>query len=224
MLDTYGKYLMTAFVFILIGIILIQPLSNDVEKAKLSSITIINETLSFINANTIVTNESVTLSSIDNGSTGNLAYDDLTVITELRNATPTSLVITSYCNVTLRSGAIQCNATGNTTAYADYTFISGQSETLTNDEVLSLDEIRNSSATSAIMTTQCNITLFTGILLCNNTHNATGYCDYKYEPDDYVHSSGARTLLTMTILFFAIGILAIGIIYVTKSLRESKLM
>jgi len=69
---------------------------------------------------TSINNETVTLSSV-NASTGKLANDDLTAIPTLRNETSESLY-SEFCNVTLSTGDLSCNATGSLTCYADYTY------------------------------------------------------------------------------------------------------
>ena len=89
-------------------------------------------------------------------------------------------------------------------------------------QILSITAIRN--VTSAAILGYCNVTLSTGGLVCNNTYNATGYIDYNYEPDTYVRSGAARTILTLTILFFAIAILAVGIKYAWDALKENNLI
>ena len=119
MINTAGKLLISAFIVIMIGLALIQVVADDVELVKTSSYTSPNESVTLTVITSDIINETVTLSSVG-ASTGTLANNWLTVFTGLRNLTSEN--ITSFCNVTLSSGAIECNATGDTTAYADYTY------------------------------------------------------------------------------------------------------
>ena len=284
-----AKLLFMSFITILLGVVLIQPIADDISTASDSSITVSNETLSFsssttavsnetlawVNATTAIVNESVTM---DEGNiTANLTYNDLTTFTGLTNSTTnediigfcnvtlatgaltcnftgsnaifanytyisgktetfyyddltaltavrniSSQVITGYCNITLATGGLVCNNTYGRIGYGDYTYISRRTETLANDEVISISELRNSS--SDVMTGECNVTLSTGSLVCNNTHNATGYADYTYEPDTYVHSRTARVMLSNTSLFFAIAVLIIGIGFAIAGFKVSGIM
>jgi len=218
MINTQGKLLISAFIIILLGVILIAPLADDVEEVSTGSVIVTNETLSWSSLTTAVSNESATLSSNATSSTGNLSNDDLTAFTAMRNET--SEIVTNYCNITLFTGRLQCNNTGSQNVYVDYTYISGRTETFANDELTSLDEIRNATALGTVITSYCNVTLSTGGLICNNTHNATAFGDYTYTHDTYVRSSAARRLLAVTIIFFAITVLVIGMGYAWKAFKE----
>jgi len=223
MINTQGKLLFMAFFTILLGVVLIQPIGDDIELAKLSSITVTNETLSFTTVTTDISNESQTNTENSTASANyTLTYNNLTAFTELRNQSAT--VVNGLCNVTLSSGTLYCNETNSTNLFSDYTYVSGRTETLANDEIISLDAIRNATSPSSSMLGHCNITLSTGSLICNNTHYYTGYCDYKYEPDTYVHSSTARVLLTNTSLFFAIAVLLVGIGFAIAAFKQSGAM
>jgi len=217
MIGTHGKLLITAFIIILLGVVLIQPVADDIEEVKTSSVTVTNETLTFDTTVSTISNQTINLTS---NITGTLDFSDLVSLTALRNVSSENLL--GYCNITFATGALVCNNTRNATCYADYTYVSHLSETLANDELLSVDALRN--ITSENLLGQCNATLITGVLICNNTHNRTGYADYKYEPDTYVHSAAARTLLTVTILVFAIAILAVGAGFVIAGFKQGGVM
>ncbi len=220
MINTQGKLLISAFIVILLGIIFIQAVANDIDLVNTASYPATNETLTFINATTLISNETITLSSIDT-STGSFANDDLTAFYELRNET--SEIITSFCNITLSSATLSCNATGSLTAYVNYTYVSGKTETLAHDDLTAVTALRN--VTSEDILGYCNVTLSLGTMVCNNTHSGVGYADYTYESDTpYVRSSTTRTILTIIIIFFAIGILAVGIGYAWKALKDSSIM
>ncbi len=171
--------------------------------------TVNNETLALNNKLQVISNESVTISAETGVVTGNMANNGLTVLTALRNWTSEN--IRGFCNVTLNTGAIKCNTTGNTTAFADYTFIMGREDTLANDDLTSLSAARNESSQNII--NQCNITLATGDLVCNNTKSAIAYVDYSYQPTGFITSGITRTivglitvLLGLAILIFIIGV------------------
>lgn len=222
MIDTQGKLLFGAFIAILIGVALIQSIGDDVELAKTSSYTVTNETLSFTITAT-VSNESKTTLGDSSGFTITLNNDDLVSFSELRNTTAN--VVTSSCNITLTTGSLQCNMTNSSRLYADYTYYTNTvDDYLANDEIVSLDAVRNSSTGSKVFTTTCDFVSSTGYVNCTNPHSTTGYVDYKWEPDTYVHSSAARTALTSTVMFFALAIWAIGLGFAWKSFKEGKLI
>ncbi len=219
--DNRMKLLFSAFIIILLGVVLIQPIADDIEKVKTGSITVLNETLNFVSVTAVISNESqANIGNETIPSTYTTTFDDLTVITEIRNESAT--IVTSDCNETLLSGVFNCNATNSTNLFFDYTYISGRTDTLANDELISLDALRN--ITSENILGFCNVTLASGDLVCNNTYSATGFADYKYTPDNFVRSSTARTLLTLTILFFALFVLAMGIIFTVRSFKDGKIM
>ena len=222
MVNAIGGVLIATFIAIIIGTALIDPISDDVELSKVSSITIDNESLSFSISTQSAVNENIT----NNGdgatmATFNLKYNNVTVLSSIANATYNDR--TTQCNVTLASGAVQCNLTNSSYFYVNYTYVSKLTETLAYDEVKAVNSITNATSPSNVLTGHCNVTLANGNLVCNNTHSLNAYINYSYEPDTYVHSSTARTSLTLTVLFFAIAILAFGIGAVMKSFREGGL-
>lgn len=220
MINTQGKLLITAFVAILIGVVLIQSIADDVELVKTSSYTALNESL-LLTVNTItISNESATMVA---ENTTTLANTFLFNLTALRNESSQDYI--SYCNVTLSTGVLVCNDTGGAVIYADYIYYSDSTGTLAFNDLISYDANRNSSMISKIG--DCNITLSTGGLVCNKTAfgDNTTYSDYTYEPDTpYLRSSTPGTLLTITIIFFVIGILTVGIGYAVKSFKEGGIM
>ena len=223
MIETHGKILITTFIALLIGLIFIQAIATDVELVKVGSITILNESVALTAITANVVNETVTLSDGLANKTGTLANNHLTTLTALRNFS--SEVITNYCNITLATGVLSCNDTGNYTAYADYTYNDYSTGQLSSsyDEWLSFDACRNSTMDAIEANLHCNLTIATGAVRVNydNFTDDLAYIDYKYEPDTYVHNSAARTILTVTVLLFAVGILLVGVGYAWKSFKES---
>lgn len=219
-MNNIGKLLITAFIVIILGLALIQPLADDVESVKISSINVSNESVSLSVTTTTITNESNTLE----GNATNLTFDYVSSITELRNFS--SEIITGFCNVTLVTGRLVCNGTGNQTIFADYVFNDYSIGTLANDELNSLDVCRNSSMDTISVNNDCNVTLTTGIIRVNyaNFTDGSAFINYRYVPDNYVRSAAARTLLTLTILFFAIGIITVGIMFAWKALKDSDVL
>ena len=96
--------LISAFIVIILGVVLIGPIGDDVELVKTSSYDAANET--------------VTLSAAHTASTGTLTNDKLISLSALRNETSDNII--GHCNITLVTGGLKCNATNSTTAYADY--------------------------------------------------------------------------------------------------------
>ena len=219
-MENQMKLLMSAFVVILIGVALIQPIADEIEQVKTRSINPLNETLTLSGVTGTIVNESLTMTNgTAHNLTGTLVNDQLLGFTEIRNTSMQD--VTGACNITLISGAIACNFTGYPAdLFFDYTYTGSRTGTLANtDEILSLDALRN--ITSENILGFCNFTISTGGLVCNNTKSATAYADYQYDTDQYVRSGSARTILTLTVLFFALFILTIGVGFTWKALKES---
>ena len=164
-----------------------------------------NESLAFTSITTDVANESQT--NTGNGTVGatyTLNFDDLTALTEIRNQSAT--VVTTECNATLSSGSFNCNATNSTNLFFEYTYISGRTDTLVNDDLVGQPTFRNGTSGS-LGTNDCNATLSSGVVLCNNIHSATGFADYSYNPTGFVTSGTTRTLITLITVLLAIVIL-----------------
>ena len=106
MIGTHGKLLFAAFITILLGVVLIRPIGDDIELAKVSSIRI--------------GNESVTIS----GGIGTLANDELITFDVCLNSTQDAILIGTHCNITLSTGIVIVNPTNFTDslAYANYTY------------------------------------------------------------------------------------------------------
>ena len=153
MINTHDKLLtllFSAFIVIILGAVLIQPIGDGVELTKVSSMN--------------VSNESVTLSS----GLGTLANDELSAFKGCRNSTGGIATIDLACNITLATGEIK--------------------------------------------------------VALENFSDSLAYVDYRYEPDTYVSNSASRTLITLTVLFFVIAILAVGIGFAVKSFKEGGVM
>ncbi len=190
------KLMIMAFMTILLGIILIQPIANDVDTAGDSSISVTNETLSFSIVTNIITNESNALSNVSTGvvnetlttneahTTANLSFNDVINLLNLTNLS--SEILIGFCNISLATGVLTCNDTGDTTMYVDYTYVNGKTGTLANDNLTSFTALRN--ITSEIITGYCNVTLITGAMVCNQTYGEIAYADY-------IHVSGRTVTL-----------------------------
>lgn len=100
--------LITAFISIILGAALISPLANETEKARTSTYT--------------VANESVTISS----GAGELTNDEVTDFTACRNSSMTTISTGIQCNVTESTGAVSVLPANFTDglAYIDYTYSS----------------------------------------------------------------------------------------------------
>ena len=146
MIETHGKLLISGFIAILIGVVLITPIGNDIENVKISSRTLLNE------------------------------------------------------SVTISSGL----------------------GTLTFDELISFDSCRNSSMDNIFSGGDCNVTTATGEVSVTpaNFSDGLAFIGYTYEPDSYVHSGTARTLISLTTLFFAIAIMTVGAGLVFAGLKQ----
>lgn len=187
MLST-AKLMFMAFFTILIGVILIQPIADDVDTASDSSITVTNETLSFSTGTGVISNETAILTNVsvrvDNETvatnaaftTANLSFSDVIDFTALTNLSSENLI--GFCNISLATGVLTCNATGDQTMYANYTYSDGKTHSLINDNLTVFTELRN--ITSEIITTECNVTLTSGTMVCNQTYAGIAYADYTH--------------------------------------------
>ncbi len=255
------------------GITNTQSVNNETLAFTSLTTVVSNETLAFLNVSATVENETVTLNETGNDSAGpsvgNLSNREILVITEIRNET--SEIITGFCNITQSTGAVQCNATGSTTmfvnytfaesltstlgngdlttltalrnitseniinfcnitlstgalvcnqtfgtgvGFADYTHTSGRTDTLANDDLTAQPTFRNGTS-GALGVNDCNATLATGVVICNNIHSATGFADYNYNPEGFVTSGTTRTLVNLITVLLAIAILIFIVGFVT---------
>ncbi len=173
-----------------------------------------NETLTFTSVTTDVANESqANTGNSTIGADYTVNFDDLTAITEIRNQSAT--VITQECNATLSTGVFSCNATNSTNLFFEYTFISGRSELLANDDLTAQPTFRNGTS-GALAANDCNATLATGVVICNNIHSSTGFADYSYRPTGFVTTGTTRTLVNLlpvllgiAVLIFIVGFIAL---------------
>ncbi len=164
-----------------------------------------NESLTFTSTTTDVANESQ--ANTGNGSVrGNytLSFDDLTGVTEIRNSS--AITITTQCNATLSRGFFSCNATNSTNLFFEYTYISGRTETLANDDLTGQPTFRNGTSGS-LADDDCNATLASGAVICNNIHSATGFADYNYNPEGFITSGTTRTIVGLITVLLALLIL-----------------
>ncbi len=225
MADTSNRMglLISAFMVLLLGVVLIRPIADDINQVTTSSYTVTNETLSFVDLTTGIISETVILANTSGlNLTGNLVNDNITAVATLTNSTGGDRI--NECNVTFRSGGIVCNFTEYPAdVILNYTFVSGKTETLDNDDLTVFSAIRN--ITDEDLIDECNVTLSTGALVCNNTHSNIGFADYSYETNTaFVRSSATRTLLTIVVLFFAIAVLTVGIGFAIKALKDGDLI
>ncbi len=163
-----------------------------------------NESLAFTSVTTDIGNESQLNPQNGTGATYTVNFNDLTAITEIRNQSAT--IVTTQCNATLSTGSFACNGTNSTNLFFEYTYISGRSETLANDDLTSQPTFRNGTSGS-LGANDCNATLTSGAVICNNIHSATGFADYNYNPEGFVTSGTTRTLISLITVILAILIL-----------------
>jgi len=100
--------LIFGFIAIVLGIILTSTLSNSTHEAT-DLLSTVNESHTFSHVINVV-NSTTTLSNVA----------DIVSFDALRNET--SEDISTFCNVTLSTGVLNCNHTGSETCYADYTW------------------------------------------------------------------------------------------------------
>ena len=104
------------------------------------------------------------------------------------------LVFIALIVITLLGIAMQTVTTSQQTRIIDNeTFTFAASVELNYDNLLELSDLINSTGQDEIG--RCNVTLTTGILICNTTGSFSGFADYEYYPDTYVAASGIRALI-----------------------------
>ena len=232
MIETHGKLLIASFLTLLIGLVLIQPLADDIEKVSTGSLNVGNETLNFASVTGSIVNETVTLNVTANSTAraiGQLANDQILAISSIINGTNTGgLEIRGFCNITDADftpaihGHLSCNGTGNLSLTINYTFISRRTVTLVHDDILSITTLSN--VTSENIRGYCNATLATGAIVCNNTKNATGFAAYDYDPDNTIDDASTQTITRLSRLFFAIAILVISMGFAIAAFKQSGVM
>lgn len=93
-----------------------------------------------------------------------------------------------------------------------------------NDDLTTVTYFGNTTVdyTSAI-NTGVNFTTAGVITVANSSNPLFNISDndyrisYNYEPDEYINNGTARTMLSLIVLFFAIGIVALGVLLVRKT-------
>jgi len=108
MVESKINILIGAFVLLIISLVLIQVIGDSIQSVSTGSIAISNESITLTAVTITIPNETVTMTGGTNISTGTLVNNYLTILTELRNES--SEIITTFCNVTLGTGALVCNA------------------------------------------------------------------------------------------------------------------
>jgi len=235
MINTQGKLLIAAFMTILIGVVLIQPIADEIEDVSTGSRNIYNESVSLTITTTDVINESVTFSIYTHGANisinATLVHNYVTALTNLKNESSAGVdgvSLMGECNITLNAGDagfLSCNATNSTGAYANYTFRDVSTGTLTYDELSAFNTCRNSTQYT-ISGTDCNVTLTNGNVRVtyDNFTDDTAYINYSYIPDNYVRGATSRTMLSTTRLLFAIFVMTLAAGFAYAAFKQSGAM
>ncbi len=102
-MENQMNLLISAFIVIILGVVLIVPIGDDVELVKTASFTVINEST---------------------GLTGTLNNDELITFDACRNSTMDAILIGTHCNVTLANGVVSANALNfsNSLVFIDYKY------------------------------------------------------------------------------------------------------
>ena len=95
--------LISAFIVIILGVVLIVPIADDVELVKTATRSIVNEST---------------------GLTGTLNNDELLTFDACRNSSMNAILIDTNCNVTLTTGVVSANAANfsDSLVFIDYTY------------------------------------------------------------------------------------------------------
>ncbi len=224
-MDNRLKLLFSAFIVLLLGVVLIRPIADNISEVSQASINVANESVTMTAITATIVNESISMSNASVGAKGNLTNNHLIALTVLRNNS--GGILTDSCTITLAIGNISCqNATNVSTIFADYTFNDVSTGTLANDELITFDACRNSTGTTITAGLQCNVTIPNGAVTISydNVTDGSAFIAYTYTPDNFVRGRTTRSLLNLTILFFAILILSVGLGFAMKSFKEGGLM
>jgi len=194
-----GMAIMAIILVVVLGVIF-SFISGTINTQSIN-----NETLAFTSVTTDIANESqANTGNSTVGASYTVTFNDLTAVTEIRNQSAT--IVTTQCNATLSTGVFACNATNSTNLFFDYTYISGRSELLANDDLTEQPTFRNGTS-GALAANDCNATLSSGAVICNNIHSTTGFADYTFRPDGFITSGTTRTLIGLISVLLAIAVL-----------------
>ena len=100
------------------------------------------------------------------------------------------------------------------------------------DGVLSMDPssvstiINYTNGSKTTITTNCNVTNWNGTISCvGGTGNMKIGIDYEWQGSDYINdSASSRTIIKLIPLFFVLALLAAGIGYAWKVMKDNELI
>lgn len=110
------------------------------------------------------------------------------------------------------------DTTGNDTIALTY---GGQSVVLDHDDILTnSDTVYNSTGGTLTRGTNYTINYTAGNITIYNHSDTTYYAAYTYYQDDYIKENQPRNLVGLISIFFALGVLIIGVGYLYRQYGE----
>ncbi len=217
MADFSLKQIMSVFVALILGIVLIQVIANhEVGNTELSGVTNESIAMSSGTANVVI-NETIAMVS-QVGVVGNCGLIDITFFGNNSNSTGLPNVnVSQHVNITGYREFIvseaQFPADGDYNI--SYTFAARTGSTA-RDDLVSMsffgNGTNNTFLSSVTIGTQVNFSK-EGVITASSCHFSDGSYNtsYGYEGDLYVTDSKSRNLLTLNSLFFALVLFAVAV-------------
>ena len=218
--------LLFAFICLVVGISLLSITSDSVYEATELS-TPFNESVTITVTTNSVVNESITTSS----GLGALPVHSILSVTFFGNGTistdTTGVDVDEEVNWT-RGGVVTVNADNFTDATwnISYTYSTDAAGTIANDDIESVSYFGNTTMSTDItgidLTDEVNWTANGSIRIADDNFTAgTGWLiSYQYQGDEYVDHSQSRVFIRLITLFFAIAVLACGILLAYDSFKK----
>lgn len=95
-------------------------------------------------------------------------------------------------------------------ANESFTGVNATAVALANGNMTTVSAVRNSTHDTLTVTTDYTVSLDAGTITVL-TGNGTYYADYNYEMADYVSNSATRSIVSIIVILFGVGVLAAAI-------------
>ena len=217
--------ILTAFMTLLVGIILLSNVSNNLYAATTLSANT-DEDITISTTTTTVTRETINITS----DTGNTTFTPVMSVTFFGNmtinTTDLGVNITLHVNWTQR-GVITVQGVNFTDGdyNISYTYISSGTGTTEQDDIVSVSYFGNRTMNTTIsgMDIDDEVNWTEAGAITTNPWNFTAgnyNITYDYEDDEYVVNATARTLINMIEIFFAIAVMLVGFWYAYRAYKS----
>lgn len=93
-----------------------------------------------------------------------------------------------------------------------FTGVNATAVALTYDDMQAVSAVRNGTGSALTVTTHYTVDLTAGTITVL-VGNGTYYADYTYYTDNYVANSATRSIMSLLVILFAVGVLGAAIYY-----------